>query len=307
MSLLDSPAPVVVPQAPAPVEIGASASAAPARPAAPGLIATPARAAVFAGGPPSTAMVMPDANSVRVSDDHQQVRFRAFSAKHSEKLIISPSLPHALRETYRRLGATLHHAQAETGMKSLMVTSAVPDEGKTLTATNIALTLSESYQRRVLLIDADLRRPSLGAIFGLPSVFGLNEALTSIPERKVSLIQVSRHLSLLTAGAPDPDPMSALTSRRMKMLLAEASASFDWVIIDTPPVGILTDAKLLGSMVDGALMVIRARKTPAALVQQAIDSLGRNRIVGVVLNRADLRHATGPDGYYSAYYYGSKR
>jgi Mrp family chromosome partitioning ATPase len=125
-----------------------------------------------------------------------------------------------------------------------------------------------------------------------------------MPERKVSLIQVSRHLSLLTAGAPDPDPMSTLTSHRMKTLLAEAAAAFDWVIIDTPPVGILTDAKLLGSMVDAALLVVRAGRTPFPLIQQAIESIGRNRIMGVVLNRADLRHTTGADGYYSSYYYG---
>ena len=265
--------------------------------------ATPAHwASVAATVPAST----PQAAAVPAPDpsQDQHVRFRGFNAKHVEKLVISPSLPHALRETFRRLGATLHHAQADSGMKLLMVTSAVPNEGKTLTATNVALTLSESYQRRVLLIDGDLRRPSLGDVFDVPSVSGLNEALTSIPERRVSLIQVSRHLSLLTAGAPDPDPMSALTSHRMKTLLAEAAAAFDWVIIDTPPVGILTDAKLLGSMVDAALLVIRARRTPFPLIQQAIEAIGRNRIIGVVLNRADLRHTTGANGYYSSYYYG---
>ena len=99
--------------------------------------------------------------------------------------------------------------------------------------------------------------------------------------------------------------MSTLTSDRMRRLLADAAATFDWVIIDTPPVGILTDAKLLGSMVDAALLVIRARKTPAPLIQQAILAIGRNRIVGVVLNRADTRHATGSHGYYTSHYYGA--
>jgi len=138
-----------------------------------------------------------------------------------------------------------------------MVTSAVPEEGKTLTATNVALTLSESYHRRVLLIDGDLRRPALAEVFQVPNVFGLTEVLTSVPERRVSLIQISQQLSLLPAGAPIPDPMQALTSERMKHLLVEAAAGFDWVIIDTPPVGVLTDAgshqrSIVGAARDGS-------------------------------------------------------
>ena len=146
--------------------------------------------------------------------------FRGFHPDHAEKLIVSPNIPQPLLETYRRLVATLHAYQAEHGIKVLMISSAVPDEGKTLTAANIALTLSESYERRVLLIDADLRRPSLDTLFGIGRVHGLNEAITSQPPRQVPVIQVSRHLSLLTAGRPDADPMSALTSARMRQLLA---------------------------------------------------------------------------------------
>ena len=249
----------------------------------------------------------PELYEAPAEDGSEPFRFQSFNARHAEKIVVSAAMPEALREHYRRLGATLHHAQAESGLKTLMITSAVPDEGKTLTATNIALTLSESYRRRVLLIDADLRRPSLDDVFQVPKVFGLNEALTSNPPRKVSLIQVSQHLSLLTAGAPDPDPMSTLTGERMRNLLAEAAASFEWVIIDTPPVGILTDAKLLGSMVDAALLVIRAGKTPATLIQRAVDSIGRNRIIGVVLNRAELAHSGGSYSYYNYYYSSSKK
>jgi capsular exopolysaccharide synthesis family protein len=240
-------------------------------------------------------------------DPKDEPSVHAFNSRHLEKLVVSPKLPPALREQYRRLGATLHHAQTESGLKTLMITSAVPEEGKTLTAANIALTLSESYQRRVLLIDADLRRPSLDDIFEIPKVFGLSELLTTSPERTASLIQVSNHLSLLPAGAPDSDPMSKLTSDRMRRLIEEASSSFEWVIIDTPPVGILTDAKLLGSMVDAALVVIRAGKTPAALVQRAVESLGRNRILGVVLNRVEMQAEHGGEAYYGAYYYTTGR
>ena len=97
--------------------------------------------------------------------------------------------------------------------------------------------------------------------------------------------------------------MSALTSDRMRRLLAEAAASFDWVIIDTPPVGILTDANLLGSIVDAAVLVVRAGKTSAAEVQRAVQALGREKILGVVLNRAERRHSSEADSYYYASYY----
>ncbi|MEQ1575106.1 MAG: CpsD/CapB family tyrosine-protein kinase [Vicinamibacterales bacterium] len=236
----------------------------------------------------------------------ERPRFRSFNRKYAEKLVVSSTMASPLREQYRRLAATLHHAQGESGIKTLMVTSAVSDEGKTLTAANIALTLSESYQRRVLLLDADLRRPSLGDMFQLPNVYGLSEALSGKQERGVSIIQISQWLSLLTAGAPDHDPMSKLTSDRMFSLLEEAKAAFDWVIIDTPPIGILTDATLLGAMADAALLVVRAGRTPAPLVQRAVDALGRNRVIGVVLNRAEPGRTTGAGESYDFYHYGSK-
>jgi protein-tyrosine kinase len=252
----------------------------------------------------------PDQTSVAespVEEVASEFRFEGFNPSCVEKLIVSEALPASLREQYRRFGALLHHAQATSGMKLLMISSAAPNEGKTLTATNIALTLSESYERRVLLIDADLRRPSLDHVFQLPVVFGLSEALTSETERPVSLIQVSRNLSLLPAGRPSKDPMSALTSDRMRRLLVEAAASFDWVIIDTPPVGIMTDASLLGAMVDAAVLVVRAGTTSADEVQRAVQALGREKILGVVLNRADRRHSSEADSYYYASYYSARR
>lgn len=262
-------------------------------------MAEPDRAPVM---PQQAADVPPEVSSGAPLADSDRLRFREFNRDYVDKLVVSNTVPHALREQYRRLAANLHHAQEEAGIKTLMVTSAVPDEGKTLTATNIALTLSESYRRRVLLIDADLRRPSLDEVFMMPKGYGLNEALTGRADRKVSIIQVSRNLSLLPAGTPDPDPMSTLTSERMRNLIKEASTAFEWVIMDTPPIGILTDAKLLGTMVDGALLVVRAGRTPADLIQRAVDALGKNRILGVVLNRAESRHGSGQDYKYDSYY-----
>ena len=118
---------------------------------------------------------------------------------------------------------------------------------------------------------------------------------------------VSPRLTLLTAGRPDPDPMSGLTSERMRRVIEEAASRFDWVIIDTPPVGLLPDARLLAAMADATLLVIRAGATPYAFVRRAVEAIGRDRIFGVVLNRAEDGVGTGSYGYYNYYdSYGKK-
>jgi capsular exopolysaccharide synthesis family protein len=217
----------------------------------------------------------------------------------SDKLITSASVNTGTVEQYRRLAAQLYLSQAERGTRTIMVASALPGEGKTLTAANLALTLSESYQRKVLLVDGDLRRPCAHHLFEVPNVTGLNDGIRAEVERRVPLIRVTEHLSLLTAGRPDSDPMSVLSSDRMSRVLEEAREKFEWVIIDTPPLGVLTDANLLASMVDAAVLVVQAGKTPTAAVRRVVEAIGRDRIAGVVLNRVSAEQVvTEYAGYY---------
>jgi capsular exopolysaccharide synthesis family protein len=198
-------------------------------------------------------------------------------------------------EQYRHLAAALHQAQQASGVKSVMVTSALPSEGKTLTAANVALTLSESYQRRVLVIDADLRRPRMHELFALPGGQGLSDSLSGSRGGRLPVHQVTPNLWVLSAGHAVVDPMSSLVSPAMKQLLEDATASFDWVVVDTPPIAILTDANLLAGMIDTTLLVVSAQSTPYPMVQRAAQALGTNRILGVVLNRAE--HAALPSNY----------
>lgn len=226
---------------------------------------------------------------------------------HSEKLVANPLLQPVAVEQYRRLAAILHHAQKERGIRRVLVASALAEEGKTLTATNLALTLSESYRKRVLLIDADLRRPGINMAFGIAKQAGLSEALASELPQKLSIVQLSPTLAVLPAGHPNPDPMHGLTSLRMSQILDEASEMFDWVIIDSPPVGILPDAKLLARMVDNVVFVVAAGRTPHGAIQRAVDALGRERVLGVVLNRVDPKTAApGSYQYYRYYGYGER-
>jgi capsular exopolysaccharide synthesis family protein len=220
------------------------------------------------------------------------------------KVVIDPHMLPRSREQYRRLAATLHQGQAEHGLKVIMLTSALPGEGKTLTASNLALTFSESYHRRVLLIDADLRRPSLHEVFDIDGTVGLSEGLMAADDQPLALHHLSPHLTVLPAGRPTTSPMDALTSERMQRLVGEAREVFDWVIIDTPPVGLIADANLLGGMADGALLVVKAEATPYPLVRRAVDTLGRDRVLGVVLNRT-LADTPASKYDYAGYYSGA--
>ena len=220
----------------------------------------------------------------------------------TQKLVIGQH-DNVLIEQFRRLAAVLHHAQMQRQARSVMIASAVPAEGKSLTATNLALTLSQSFEKRVLLIDADLRRPSLHTVLGVPNTAGLTTGLTDPSQPKLPVVPVQQNLWLLPAGRPDPNPTSLLTSPAMRELLAEATSQFDWVIIDTPPVGLMPDANLLAAMVDAAFVVVHAGRTPFPLVQKAVAAIGLERVLGVVLNQAERAAAAGAYSYsYYDYY-----
>ncbi len=217
------------------------------------------------------------------------------------KVILAGGLPPVVAEQYRHLAARLHHASGRLNAKILMVSSAMPGEGKTLTATNIALTLSESYKRRVLVIDADLRRPSMHEIFRIPNTCGVNELLLGMATPPA--FEISPRLAVIPAGRPNPDPLSGLTSPRFEELVQAAAREYDWVVIDTPPVGLLTDANLIVRLADAVVMVVAAGRVAYRELQRAADALGRDRIIGVVLNRAAEQPFStdyGYEGYYGA-------
>ncbi len=255
--------------------------------------------------PPEPSPVIAPAPPAARTDEHEpakakdpgKILFERIDARLAEKIVVDGNMSQLSREQYRRLAAVLHDAQGNTGLRVIMIASALPGEGKTLTATNVALTLSDSYHRRVLLIDADLRKPALHQVFRLNAASGLLDSLEAPTEVKLLLRQVSTNLSVLPAGRSSADPMAALTSNRMRRLIDEAKEAFDWVIIDTPPLMLLPDAHLLSSLVDGAVLVVKANSTPYDMVKRSGDIIGRDRVLGVVLNRADAGAQPGYGGY----------
>jgi capsular exopolysaccharide synthesis family protein len=149
-------------------------------------------------------------------------------------------------------------------------------------------------------MDADLRRPSLHNVFDIPNKVGLREELLS-GTGVVSPTRISANLAVLTAGKVATDPMTLLTSDGMRNLLERAAETFEWVLIDTPPVGLLPDAGLLTSVADGAILVVRAGSTRCQLAQHAVEAIGRDRILGVVLNQ--LTDEMRPSAYKHYGYY----
>jgi capsular exopolysaccharide synthesis family protein len=202
-------------------------------------------------------------------------------------------------EQFLRLAGTLHKAKRLHGLRSVMVTSAGAGDGKTLTAINLALALATSYNSEVLLIDADLRRPSIPSVLDLDLKAGLSEALNAKTEQKLALVKVAQGLTILPAGRPVSNSIEAVTSPRMQQILGEAATRFDWVILDAPPVGITTDARLLTEFVGGTLFVIRAGRSQHDDVVRAIDAIGRENLLGIVLNGAQQQPQ-------SSYYYAAE-
>ena len=237
---------------------------------------------------PSETTVARDDLHDRPTTPHRSARSEPLAQPFGrcERLAGGGTLDPGCEEQYRQLAAALHHTALARGVRTVMVASAVPGEGKTLTAANLALTLSESYRRRVLLVDADLRRPMLHTLFGLQEQPGLNEALRS-GAPGLPAVPITERLSLVCGGHPEPDPMAVLASDGLRRGLRDAAHQFDWVLIDTPPLGLVPDAHLLGSAVDLAVLVVGAGTAPEAAVRKAAAALGRERIAGVVLNRVD--------------------
>jgi protein-tyrosine kinase len=251
-------------------------------------------------------MVPPRPAPVIAPRPARRAQLATFQTSLEGKLVVSRDIPRVSVEQYRRLAATLHDLQLQRGLKTLMVASAVPGEGKTLTITNLALTLSESYDRRVLLIDADLRRPSIHDVMGFPNGAGLADVLRS-GGGPLPLVEISPCLSVLTAGRPEANasPLAQLTSEWLPAVVKTAAAEFDWVLLDTPPIGLLPDAQHIARVSEGVLFVIAAGSTPYLLVQRCIAELGADRIVGVVLNRVERQTQTLDNERYQRYYLGA--
>ncbi len=220
----------------------------------------------------------------------------------NEKLneLITISDPRSpISEAYRTLRTNLDFAGLDRALKTLVVTSAGVGEGKSTTLANLAV-VSAQAGRRVILVDADLRRPTLHEIFGLDNRVGLttammDEAALASPPFQPTAVE---GLSVLTSGPLPPNPAELMGSRRMEEVIAALARQADQVLFDTPPVVAVTDAAVLATRVDGVLLVISAGKTRREVARTAVQRLRQinARLVGTVLTNVPL--GAGFKGYY---------
>lgn len=207
---------------------------------------------------------------------------------HASPVVVrSPRSPAA--EAYRALRANLQFASLDRDLRTVLITSAGQGDGKTTVAANLGVALAEGG-KHVLLVDADLRRPSVHRLFELPPAPGLSNALLHEEGELPVVATTVPGLSILAAGDPPPNPGEFVASPRLGRLLARARSSFDVVLIDTPPVSLVADAAVLAPSVDGVLLVVSAGRTKRDLVRRAKDQLEKvgARLLGVVLNNAKL-------------------
>ena len=207
-------------------------------------------------------------------------------------------------EQFRTLRSRLYQMRSAQPLKTLLVTSSVPAEGKTFVTNNLAQGIVRQPDRRVLIIDADLRCSRLHVPLGAPSSPGLTEYLKGEAD-EASIIQngFDGNLCFIPGGTESSHPSELLSNGRLKALLARMAPVFDWVILDSPPLLPVADSSFLADMVDGVLLVVRAGVTPMATAQRSCQELQGRNVVGVVLNAVNPAQAYG-SYYSSAYGYG---
>jgi Mrp family chromosome partitioning ATPase len=212
-----------------------------------------------------------------------------FSADLADKLVVMRGTNPDAVSQYRRLADALQELGRQRYVKSILLTSADVREGRTLTAANLALTLSEAYGQRVLLIDLDVRPPRIHPVFNVTGTPGLHEYLTSpSPPPNWPGIQLTSKLTFLPAGTPGSDAFGPLVSTGMRRLMVRAAAKFDWILLDAAPVSLVPDPGQLGAIADATVLVVDAQTTSDERIRETADRLGRNRIAGLVLNRANV-------------------
>jgi protein-tyrosine kinase len=202
-------------------------------------------------------------------------------------------------EEFRTLRSRLYHTREKTPLKKILITSALPKEGKSFTAANLAQVLVKQHGRRVLLVDADLRAPRLHLMLGTNSSPGLSDYLQGGSD-EMSIMQRGPMESLffIPCGAEISDPSELVANGRLQTLLQRVEAVFDWIIVDSPPAVPVSDASVLAKACDGVLMVVRSNATPVDMARRARQEFPDQALVGVVLNGTENQALP-----YSRYYY----
>jgi len=268
-----------------PLPVLFSADVQPARPPQPALVETPSF-----GQPPAWTAPPP----VPPIDPE----LREAPAPELDGCLVAALAPHSLAaEQYRSLRTRIKRAENGRPVRAIVITSPAKGDGKSLTAANLALTMAQEFQQRILLVDADLRRPAVHSLFGLPEGPGLSDVLMGTSDLSAALMTLPEHsLTVLTAGSACHHPAELLGSTSMRRVLDTLRSRFDRILIDMPPVAPLADLQVVAPMADGVLMIVRAGVTPKPAIEAALSGIDASKVLGLVLNETGTP-AVGAAGY----------
>ena len=218
----------------------------------------------------------------------------------SLNLITHTNSKSPISEAYRTLRTNIQFSSVDKPIKTLMVTSSMMSEGKTTTLTNLAETFAQAGNR-VIIVDADLRRPRVHQVFGVSNQQGLTNVLAGQVDLKDVVKVAGSQINILTSGPIPPNPSELLGSTKMKELIQVLSDHYDIVVIDTPPVNVVTDAAVLSTLVDGVILAIASGKTEIESGKRALKSLEavNANVLGAVMTMVPVTKK----GYYSYQYY----
>jgi capsular exopolysaccharide synthesis family protein len=214
---------------------------------------------------------------------HRKYRFK----NHTIRYLITKLIPRSpISEQYRMIRTNIQFSSVDHELQTLLVTSASPGEGKSMTVANLAIVYAQQG-KKVLLIDTDLRKPTVHYTFSIENHKGLSNII--VGETNLEDVVVTsdvENLDILTCGPIPPNPSELLTSRRMKALIEEARGIYDIILFDTPPILVVTDAQILANQCDGSILVVRSKSTKIETAQKALGALNavNARILGTVLN-----------------------
>ena len=224
--------------------------------------------------------------------ENDQIVIKKMGSSQVDSRIISyfdPKSP--ITEQYKILRTNILSLQKSKSLKSIVVTSSIHSEGKTVTAINLATTMAQAtHKPKILFLDADLRRGRLAKYLGVKQHIGLSELLRSQCNLEEALFNIDlENLTFITSGTVPSNPVELLGSDEMKNLLSELKARFDYIVIDTPPLISVTDPGILGAQVDGVLLVIQAGRTQRGIVRHAIELLhqAQAKLLGYVLTNIE--------------------
>ena len=204
-------------------------------------------------------------------------------------------------EAYRTLRTNIQYSSFDNEYRTIVVTSSEPGEGKTVTSGNLALALAQG-ENKVLLVDCDMRKPSIHKNFRISNESGLTDLLLHKKTMEQVMVNYNKNLTIVPAGRVSPNPSEMLGSRAMGTFLEEMKNHFDYIVMDTPPLGAVTDAQVLSTKVDGTILVVKAGATKKDVVINSVNLIKKvnGNLIGTVLNGVEQ----SKNKYY--YYYGNE-